>query len=49
VAKLRESDPKRYEELRRRLTDLISFKDPTTGKAESFTEEYAAAINSRLS
>jgi ABC-type Fe3+ transport system substrate-binding protein len=48
VAKLRESDPKRYEELRRRLTDLISFKDPTTGKVESFTEEYAAAINPRL-
>ncbi|MEM4727427.1 MAG: extracellular solute-binding protein [Candidatus Bathyarchaeia archaeon] len=48
VAKLRASDPERYEELRRRLTDILSFKDPTTGKVERFTEDYAAAINPRL-
>ncbi len=48
VAKLRESDPKRYEELRRRLTDTLSFKDPATGEALSFTEGYAATLNPRL-
>lgn len=48
VAKLRTSDPERYEELKGRLTEVLSFKDPTTGKVERFTEEYAASINSRL-
>ncbi len=48
VAKLRTSDPERYEELRERLTDILTFKDPTTGKVERFTEEYATTINPRL-
>jgi ABC-type Fe3+ transport system substrate-binding protein len=48
VAALKDKNPAKYEELRGKLTDLLSFKDPSTGQTVRFTLEYAKSINAKL-
>lgn len=48
VLAIKEKDPMKFEELKARLTELVEFVDPITGKKVRFTEDYAREINDRL-
>lgn len=49
VLSLREKAPARYEELKRKLTSVLTFKDPLGGEQISFTEDYAKKIAGKFS
>jgi ABC-type Fe3+ transport system substrate-binding protein len=48
VVALENTNPTKYEQLRKELTDPIVFKDPDTNSSTTFTIDYAASIASKL-
>lgn len=49
VLALREKNPARFEELKKKLTLVQTFKDPVTGEQVSFTEDYAKKTAGKFS